>query len=115
MQNLKTIRKNQNFTQQTIAKAIGIPITTYATYEQNKAFPNENILIKLADFFCCSVDYLLGHETPNILHLDGLTASQKRLIDLAQKLDDNQANYIAGRISELLGLSYEQARPTRPF
>ncbi len=115
MKNLINLRQNAGYTQASFARELGIPKTTYAHYESGRNEANVETLTKFADFFGVSVDYLLGHETPNILHLDGLTVSQKRLIDLAQKLDDNQANYIAGRISELLGLSYEQARPTRPF
>ncbi len=112
---LKELRKNANKTQAEVADNCGITLRSYQNYESNNREMGYSALVKVADFFGVSVDYLLGHETPNILHLDGLTVSQKRLIDLAQKLDDNQANYIAGRISELLGLSYEQARPTRPF
>ena len=47
---------------QTAAK-LGIPYTTYVSYERGDREPDSEKLIRLSDFFDCSIDYLLGRST----------------------------------------------------
>lgn len=60
MLRLKELRleKNQNMRQTAIA--LGIPYTTYISYEKGDREPNSEMLIALAEYFDCSIDYLLG-------------------------------------------------------
>lgn len=44
------------------AKVFGVAQTTVASWEGGKREPGFNTMIKLADFFHVSVDYLLGHD-----------------------------------------------------
>ncbi|WP_288572018.1 helix-turn-helix domain-containing protein [uncultured Weissella sp.] len=65
---LKELRKQRRDTLQNVADAIGVSNGTVANYENEKREPNIATLIKLADYFDVSVDYLIGHEkTPNHL------------------------------------------------
>ncbi|RZQ57915.1 helix-turn-helix domain-containing protein [Weissella paramesenteroides] len=65
---LKELRKAKGIQQQEAAKELNIPDSTYAGYERNEREPRIDMLIKLADYFDVSVDYLIGHEkTPNHL------------------------------------------------
>ncbi|GCD12137.1 hypothetical protein Ctaglu_37600 [Clostridium tagluense] len=41
---------------------LGLAQSTIANYEQGKRFPNEETLLKIADFFNVSLDYLLGRS-----------------------------------------------------
>ena len=43
-----------------VAKLLGIGVRTYQYYEGDEHRPDYEMLIKLADFFEVSTDYLLG-------------------------------------------------------
>lgn len=57
---LKELRKELNYTQEDMAKKIGITKSAYGYYEQEKTIPDAFTLEKLADIFNVSTDYLLG-------------------------------------------------------
>lgn len=57
---LKTLRKEKNMRQADVAKLLGIGVRTYQYYEGDEHRPDYEMLIKLADFFEVSTDYLLG-------------------------------------------------------
>lgn len=57
---LVALRKAKNLKQDEVARELGITRPTYATYEQGRRDPSSETLIKLAEFFRCSTDYLLG-------------------------------------------------------
>ncbi|MCL2461370.1 MAG: helix-turn-helix domain-containing protein [Defluviitaleaceae bacterium] len=57
---LKECRKNKGVTQKTVAEFLGINATSYQKYELSLREPNIDTLIKLADYFDVSTDYLLG-------------------------------------------------------
>lgn len=59
---LAQLRKSQNKTQADVARILGIPKTTYASYEQGQSEPNIANLTKLAICFDVSVDLLVGHR-----------------------------------------------------
>ncbi|KSW07142.1 transcriptional regulator [Bacillus velezensis] len=60
---LKDLRVDKRLKQQEVADKLGIARTTYASYEQGKREPDHETLIKISDFFCVSIDYLLrGQE-----------------------------------------------------
>ncbi len=57
---LKKLRQEKNLNMKQMSRLLGIPYTTYIGYEKNEREPNSEMLGVLADFFNCSVDYLLG-------------------------------------------------------
>lgn len=57
---IKDLRLEMGLTQKDLAQKIGSTSKNIWAYENNIATPPADILIKLADFFNCSVDYLLG-------------------------------------------------------
>ena len=59
-ENLKSLRKEKGLTQDQLSKLIGIAQTTYAGYETGRYEPDIETLIKIADYFKVSVDYLVG-------------------------------------------------------
>ena len=115
MENLKTIRKSLNFTQKEIAQKLNIAEPTYSHYESGRYEPNIDTLIKLSDFFNCSVDYLIGHQTNNVVYLDTLTPTQKKLFELIKKLTDEQGLFLIGYISDMLKIPYDDVKPVRPW
>lgn len=56
---LKQIRKSKGITQQKLAKELYITQQALCNYEQGKREPDIQMLIKLADYFGVSVDYLV--------------------------------------------------------
>ena len=60
MENLREARKEAGLTQKRLAELLGISQQSYSDYENNRTFPDESTLIKLANALNVSVDYLLG-------------------------------------------------------
>lgn len=60
LENLKKLREIKHITQVKLATDLGISQELISRYEVGSSFPQPNMLIKLADYFNCSVDYLLG-------------------------------------------------------
>ena len=57
---IKELREDRDLRQIDLARATGIDQRTISNYETGKSNPDSYALIKLADFFGVSVDYLLG-------------------------------------------------------
>ncbi len=62
---IKQLRVKNNLTQIEFAKIFKISNGTIAMWETNKRQPGYNTLIKIADYFNVSVDYLLGRDYKN--------------------------------------------------
>lgn len=64
---LKTLRKTRGYTSaKDFCKAIGISFSTYQNYESGSRVPTVEMLVKIADFYGVTTDYLLGREpAPN--------------------------------------------------
>ncbi|MFW6230043.1 MAG: helix-turn-helix domain-containing protein [Halanaerobium sp.] len=59
---LKKLRKANKITQKDLAQALGLAQTTIANYENGSRFPNQETLVKLANHFDVSLDYLIKNE-----------------------------------------------------
>lgn len=59
---LKELRKSRKILQKDIAVFLSIPLRTYQSYEYGEAEPNLDSVIKLADYFDVTADYLLGRS-----------------------------------------------------
>lgn len=59
-ENIRNLRIDSDRTQQEIADYLGISQNTYSQYEIGKLNYPVDVLMKLADFYEVSVDYLLG-------------------------------------------------------
>ena len=59
MNRIREIREDIGYTQTEIAKKIGITQRNYSYYETGRTMLTEDILIKLADLYNTSIDYLL--------------------------------------------------------
>jgi len=65
---LKQIRLKNNRTQSNIANYLGISDRAYQNYEYGNREPNIDNLIKIADYFNVSIDYLVGRtDKPEII------------------------------------------------
>lgn len=66
MEQLKILRKQKGLYQKDVATFLGVDRTTYVKYENGVSEPDNDTLVKLAELFNVSVDYLLGRETNDI-------------------------------------------------
>ena len=67
MNRLKTLRKNKKLLQRDLALMLNITSSGYGFIETGKRNITSDILIKLADFYNVSTDYILGRtDDPNI-------------------------------------------------
>lgn len=62
MKNLKLLRIERNLTQKDVANFLKCNQTAVGKYERGELEPSLDTLKKLADFFGCSIDYLVGRE-----------------------------------------------------
>ena len=64
---LKILRKSRGYTQTTLQMLTGIEQALLSKYENGERIPTTEALIKLADFYCVSIDYLLCRtDNPNV-------------------------------------------------
>lgn len=65
MNRLKELRKQKGLTLVELGKEVDLANNTLSQYERGAREPNISTLIKLADFFNVTVDYLIGREPKN--------------------------------------------------
>lgn len=63
---LKTLRKINGLTQKELAEEVGVQQGAINKWESKQTEPNIEKLVKLADYFDVSVDYLLGRKKKEI-------------------------------------------------
>lgn len=85
---LKQLRKTKGYSSmQEFCIAADINFSTYQNYETGKRIPTAEILIKLADFYGVTTDYLLGRETgepetiDKLSHEFNMSALEKEILD----------------------------------
>lgn len=54
------LRRDRRITQSVLAKHLNVSVATISHYESGVNYPDIETVCKLADYFCVSVDYLLG-------------------------------------------------------
>ena len=65
--NLRGIREDRDIKQKEIAKYLNVSQNTYSQYETGVISLTADILLKLADYYSVSIDYLLDRtNNPNI-------------------------------------------------
>ena len=57
---IREIRKQHGLTQKEQAALLGIPYSTYRRYDSGQAAPPLSVLIRFADLYHISTDYLMG-------------------------------------------------------
>ena len=83
-ENLRFLRKSKNITQKELAEQLSVDKRQISKLETQYNESNIDMLIKLANFFGCSVDYLLGRDQEDgAFVMDGLSNS---LSDIEQHL-----------------------------
>ncbi len=71
---LKELRLTNGLTQKELAKVIGVGRTTISEYESGKIVPKQDGLLKIANHFNVSVDYLTGVSNEPTTQKDNASA-----------------------------------------
>lgn len=96
METLKKIRNKKGLTQAEVAAKLGITYQAYAHYETGRRQPDPEMLLKMANLFGVSTDYLLGRdETPTLTIPKTLTDTQIAFAEGLKDLDDEELQQIA--------------------
>lgn len=109
---IKELRIKKGITQAELAKALGVKQTAISTYENDvdKTF-SIPMLIKIADYFNVSVDYLIEHNA-NAMDLSNLTISQREMFHKIANMSDNEINKLEGIVATL---NYEKKKEESPL
>ena len=92
---LVQLRKEKNYTREDFAKLLGISKYTLRNYELGVTEPGHPFLIKIAELFNTSIDYILGlTEEREILHSYELKALEYDHIKKYRSLDDSGKKHI---------------------
>ncbi len=80
------LRTAAGYTQVTLAKKLGVSKQAVSNWENDNIQPSIEMLVRLADAFGVTTDYLLGRENTVRLNADGL--SEDAVAHVAMLLDD---------------------------
>lgn len=75
-ENLKKLRKSRNLTQKELGTKIGLSKAVVSKYENSMGYPTFDVLIRIAQYFGVTTDYLLGVAGSKTVDVSGLTDSQ---------------------------------------
>lgn len=99
LENLKTLRESAAVSQKQLAEAIGVSQQSINKYENHNIEPDIGTMIRIADYFDTSVDYLIGHTSicrkiENVTAYE-LNAEESKIMDNYRKLTKKQKACIA--------------------
>lgn len=78
---LKTLRTGCNLSQSALADALQCSKSAVSMWENGTRTPDFDMLVKLADFFCVSTDFLLGRSHNDACYLDHETTRCVQIIN----------------------------------
>ena len=103
---LRELRASKGLSQNKLAEILNVSASTVALYENNFRMPSYDALIKIADFFGVSTDYLLGNDIQrdDAVNLSGLTSAQRstvrRVVDDYSDLNKTVAEALSKTIAQ---------------
>ena len=77
---LKELRKSHNLTQTELGLRVGLSKAVVSKYETGMGYPTFDVLIRIADYFGVTTDYLLGVSNGKTIDVSSLTETQVETI-----------------------------------
>ncbi|EAG8559463.1 XRE family transcriptional regulator [Listeria monocytogenes] len=95
---LKQLRKNNNKTQEDISKILGISRGAYSHIENGRNEPDMETIVKLANIFGVSTDYLLGRSNNSFIdtiaaHIDS-NATEDDIKDILAYIEEKRKEHV---------------------
>lgn len=103
MNRLAELRKEKNLSMKETAVRLHLPYTTYVSYEKGDREPNSEVLIKLADFYNTTVDFILGVSKSTQNNDLKLSNHEKKLVVSYRERPEMQLS-----VDRLLGIEEEK-------
>ncbi len=101
MYKLKELRQKLGLSQKEFAEKLGIEYQNYNKYELGKNEPSIETMIKIADYYGISLDYLCDRKTNNTIATNLLSSEQNYIIKKVMSFDEKKLNKIIGYIDNL--------------
>lgn len=104
MDRIRELRLENGLTQKDLAAAVNTTNKVIWTYENGIAKPNIEILQKMAEYFACSIDYLLGRENESgVIETKGkeLSAREKECLENFSSLSVEGKQRVLGYIDAI--------------
>lgn len=73
---LQKLRKSYGMNQVELSRELGVTKQAVSNWENKNILPSIDLLIRIADFFSVSCDYLLEMDHRNFLEVSGLTPEE---------------------------------------
>lgn len=73
---IRNLRKNFNISQVELAAKLGVTKQCVSNWENDNILPSVDMLVKIANFFNVSTDYLLGLNSNKVIDVNGLNDSE---------------------------------------
>lgn len=78
--NLKKLRLEKNLRQYQVADIVGVNPSAISAYENGLRQPSYEVLIRLADLYRVSIDFILGRSDNVFLNISGLSEREAYVI-----------------------------------
>ena len=75
-ENIKRLRLARGLNQVEFAKAMGVSKQCVSNWENDNVVPSVEMLVKIADIFNVTTDYILGRTNREYIDVSGLTVDQ---------------------------------------
>ncbi len=109
---IRTLRLQKNIPQNDLAKILGVSKSTMSNYERNYSTPDPELLVKIADYFNVSIDYLFDYELQisdltresfdyNRKNSSGLSKDEWNVLSYYSRLSDENKDLIKGQMIQL--------------
>ncbi len=73
---IKELRLSHSLNQVELAQKLSVTKQTISNWENNNIQPSIDMLVKIADCFSVTTDYLLDRDNKISINVDGLTATE---------------------------------------
>lgn len=94
VKNLKLLRNQNKISQQQLADVIGVTQQSINKYENHSVEPDIETLIKIADYFETTIDYLVGRTENSKENANEITSEEKSMIFNFRKLNADEKQII---------------------
>ena len=75
-ENLKQLRKSRGMTQEELGAKVGLSKAVVSKYENGMGYPSFDVLVRIAQYFGVTTDYLLGVARGKTIDVSDLTDGQ---------------------------------------
>ena len=105
MNRIKELRQQKQLDQKDLAQIMQIGKGSISNWEVGRTEPSVEYLIKLANYFEVSVDYLLGHSNEVGIIETGaaLSNDEQELLNLYKRMSSGNKNKLLGYAQGLVG------------